>query len=77
MTKLVVPPMPTYKDAELSDWGFMGWQTAQREAALADELAEALHNLMSHKYEVDYSLYLAAKMKAAEVLSKHKEARNG
>lgn len=58
MTKLVVPPMPevyteadteaqldavrVYRLDELRAYARTGWQTAQREAALADELAEAL-----------------------------------
>lgn len=52
-TKLVVPPMPepddflTYPaEVPLKTWGSNGWQTAQREAALADELAGALDNLV-------------------------------
>ena len=53
MNKLVVPPMPNigaffypenYQEA-LVAWGSIGWQTAQRESALADKLVEALEKV--------------------------------
>lgn len=83
MTKLTIPPMPILEcDAPL--WPYIirleAWSRdlaaiAQRETALADELAEALRNLMSHKYEANYDLYLAAKLKAAKALRAYTAAR--
>ena len=90
MTKLVVPPMPSYTDPEIAEWGFLGWQvaceqndTAQREAALADELAEALERIRRNQSCADPDCCSQAKSheraldQAWVVLAKHKEARNG
>jgi hypothetical protein len=59
----------------------LGWQTAQREATLADELAEALEGLrvsflsrLGDRENEEWDTNFCNAMKA---LSKHKEARNG
>ena len=83
MTKLVVPPMPDgwlpeddpdgviFSVDPICDWGSLGWQTAHREAALADELAEALRGIL-HGEDVDEMRRIAF-----DAHAKHKEARNG
>ena len=83
MTKLVVPPMPRsigMISKHLEEWGSTGWQTAQREAALADELAEALKRakkmLGPHSLNPDAEGYLMVEC-ALDRFAKHKEARNG
>ena len=93
-TKLVVPPMPEVEKTEaegnlvlqmyctaVENWGQECAAIAQREAALADELAEALERL-----SYNFDLILAGKPvrdvaeTKAEVnaaIRSHKEARNG
>lgn len=98
MTKLVVPPVPEVERVGPSDfvvasvaisslddleaWGSLGWQTAQREAALADELAEALERIKGHTCAdvapgTPSPDPLWINFIATRALTKHKEARNG
>ena len=93
MTKLVVPPMPhecredgSLKGApqyicELGAWGQKCLATAQREAALADELAEALESLeslfdkMEKGFDYPAEVRFAAGDAAKAAIQSHKEAR--
>ena len=97
MTKPVVPPMPEVERSEaegnlvlqmyctaLENWGLEGWQTAQREAALADELAEALEELQAlvrgecpSLLDGDRGGLSRLDLAIDSALSEHKEARNG
>ncbi len=94
-TKLVVPPMPDgwlpendlngliFSVDPICDWGSLGWQTAQREAALADELAVALESLeslfdkMEKGFDYPAEVRFAARDAAKAAIQSHKEARNG
>lgn len=102
-TKLVVPPMPevyteadteaqldavrVYRLDELRAYARTGWQTAQREAALVDDLAEALEDqeCRCHFEPIDGNWAVvpptctrcAALAKHAAARQMNKEARNG
>ena len=96
MTKLVVPPMPSPAHlaittdnfgrialARIIDHDQEGWQTAQLESALADELAEALEGIESIFDKVekgfDYpaEVRFAARDAARCAIQSHKEPAMG
>ena len=97
MKPLEIPPVPEPKEVPgdrgfdaINRWtedvvarGELGWQTAQREAALADELAEALESLeslfdkMEKGFDYPAEVRFAARDAAKAAIQSHKEARNG
>ena len=89
MNNLVVPPMPEpstkdFAQGRIQSWGSTGWQTTQREAALADELAKALERarkmLGPHSMHPDAEGMLmidCALRTYTAARQMHKEARNG
>jgi hypothetical protein len=74
-----IPAMPKWKPwdlmhnvQELESWGRDGWDKLQREAALANALAEALEGLLKPHSEGDIVCEMAR-----TTLARYKEARNG
>lgn len=94
-TKLVVPPMPQVEKTEaegnlvlhmyctaVENWGQECATIAQREAALADELAHELENTPCACYIPGHSCLTASPTpelicRRCHALKLHKEARNG
>lgn len=90
-TKLVVPPMPKavfdkngmrsigaigMHEEALEAWGQDCAAIAQREAALADEMAEGLQELADDTDPTGPMADAAVHAAVFAILSKHKEARN-